>query len=179
MQHPSNIKIWQPVVTLIAVVLFIIWLLNAFNTGNFLWFLPYQPTYQPTRIVVRNYGKTETLQPGMPGYAELSQALNETFAAGFDSKALVPIGLGDETLRRYNEEELVIEVNYPNKVRFNTPVRMQNVTSLLLPVDATHDDQRYLFMGTNGRWLAGALVMSDDSAIRETMIDLGYLQEEE
>lgn len=178
MQHPSNIKIWQPIVTLIATVLFIIWLLNAFNTGNLFWFLPYQPTYQPSRIIVHNYGKTETLQPGMPGFTELAKAMNETFAAGFDSTALVNIGLSDETLRRYNEEELVIEARYPNDVRFNTPVRMKNVRSLIIPVDATHDGNRYLFMGGNSVWLAGAIVMSDDSPITETMIELGYLQEE-
>ena len=178
MEHPSKIKLWQPIVTLIAVVMFIIWLLNALNTGNLFWFLPYQPAYQPTRIVVHNYGKTVTLQPGIPGYIELSAALNEAFALGFDSRALVPIGLSDETLRRYNEEELVIEAHYPNKVRFNTAVRMDNVRSLLVPIDATHDGQRYLFMGANGNWLAGAIVMTDDSPITEMMIELGYLRTE-
>lgn len=178
MQHPSNIKIWQPIVTLIVIVLLIIWLLNVFNTGNWLWFLPYQPTYQPSRIIIHNYGKTETLQPGTPGYAELTDAMNEAFAAGFNSTALVNIGLSDETLRRYNEEELVVEAHYPVDVRFNTPVRMKNVRSLIVPIDATHSGNRYLFMGSNGLWLAGALVMSDDTPIMETMVELGYLQEE-
>lgn len=178
MQHPSNIKLWQPIVTLIAAVLFIIWLLNWFNTGNWLWFLPYQPTYQPARIIVRNYGKTETLQPGNPKYADLAEAMNEAFATGFDSTALVNIGLSDETLRRYNEEELVIEAHYSTDVRFNTPVRMNNVRSLIVPVDATHDGNRYLFMGGNGIWLAGAMVLTDDSPIMDTMVELGYLTEE-
>ena len=178
MEHPSNIKLWQPIVTLVVIVLLIIYLLNVFNTSNWLWFLPYQPTYQPTRIIVHNYGKTETLQPGTPGYTELTDAMNEAFANGFNSTALVNIGLSDETLRRYNEEELVIEAHYPVEVRFNTPVRMKNVRSLIVPVDATHDGNRYLFMGSNGLWLAGALVMSDDAPIMNAMMALGYLEAE-
>ena len=178
MDHPSKIKIFQPIITLLAVLLLIIWLVNVLNTGNWLWFLPYQPAYQPTRIIVHNYGQTEILQPGIPGFIELTDALNESFSKGFDSTSLVSIGLSDDTLQRYNEEELVIEAHYPNQVRFNTSARMKNVRSLLVPIDATHDGQRYLFMGTNGNWLAGALVMSDDSSIMETMVTLGYLEEE-
>lgn len=178
MEQSEKFRLREPLLALAGAVIFIIWLVNAFNTGNLLWFLPYQPTYQPTRIVVHNYGQTESLQPGMPGFQELADALTETFAAGFDSNALVSIGLSDETLMRYNESELVVEAFYADEVRFNTPVRMVGVNQLLIPIDATHAGNRYLFMGTNGKWRAGALVMTDDTPLMRAMVETGYLAEE-
>lgn len=171
-----KIKLWEPLLILIGVAAGILWLLNTLNTGNPLWFLPIQPIYEPSRIIVRNYGETVTIHRGEPGYAELSQALNETLS-GFENIALVPIGLSEETLRRYNEEELVVEAYYADEVEFNTPVRMQGVKQLLVPIDATHAGKRYLFLGANGEWRAGAMVVKDDTPLRNAMRVLGYLQE--
>lgn len=171
-------KLREPLLILIGVFVLIYWIINALNTGNIFWFLPVQPTFQPTRIVVRNYGQTVDLQPGAPGFSELSQALNDTFANGFDSTALVSIGLSDETMRRYAEEELVIESYYGQDVSFNTRIRMNKVTQLLIPIDGTHADQRYLFIGGRGEWRVGAMVMSDDTPLREAMRQLGYLSGE-
>ncbi|MCA9943509.1 MAG: hypothetical protein KC449_08505 [Anaerolineales bacterium] len=171
-------KLREPLLILIGVFVLIYWIINALNTGNIFWFLPVQPTFQPTRIVVRNYGQTVDLQPGAPGFSELSQALDDTFANGFDSTALVSIGLSDETMRRYAEEELVIESYYGQDVSFNTRIRMNKVTQLLIPIDGTHADQRYLFIGGRGEWRVGAMVMSDDTPLREAMRQLGYLSGE-
>ena len=177
MEPMPRFKLREPLIILVLAFLFIFWVINALNTGNIFWFLPIQPTFQPSRIVVRNYGQTVDLQPGTPGFSELSQALNETFANGFDNNALVSIGLSDETLMRYAEEELVLEVYYGSNISFNTRVRMNNVTQLLIPLQGTHADQRYLFFGGRGEWRVGAMVMSDDSPLRLTMRELGYLPE--
>jgi hypothetical protein len=178
METLPKFKLREPLLMLVLVFLFIFWAINALNTQNIFWFLPVQPTFQPTRIVVRNYGQTIDLQPGSPGFTELSQALTDTFANGFDNNALVSIGLSDETLRRYAEEELVIESYYGQEISFNTRVRMNNITQLLIPLDGTHADRNYLFFGGQGDWLVGAMVMSDDTPLRETMRQLGYLSGE-
>ncbi|MCA9923287.1 MAG: hypothetical protein KC419_15060 [Anaerolineales bacterium] len=172
-----KIKIWEPLLILIGVGLGILWLINALNTGNALWFLPIQPIYEPSRIVIRNYGETVTIRRGEPGYAEISEALNETLSA-FDNTALISIGLSEETMRRYNEEELVLEAYYADDVEFNTPVRMQGVRQLLFPVDATHAGNRYVFIGSNGQWRVGAMVVADDTPLRDVMRTLGYLQDQ-
>lgn len=178
METLPKFKLREPLLILVFAFLFIFWTINALNTGNIFWFLPVQPTFQPTRILVRNYGQTIDLQPGAPGFTELSQALTETFANGFDNNALVSIGLSDETLRRYAEEELVIESYYGQDISFNTRVRMNGITQLLIPLDGTHADARYLFMGGNGDWRAGAMVLTDDSPLRNAMRELGYLSGE-
>ncbi len=178
METLPKFKLREPLLMLVFAFLLIFWAINALNTGNIFWFLPIQPTFQPTRIVVRNYGQTVELQPGMPGFTELSQALTETFTQGFDNNALVSIGLSDETLRRYAEEELVIESYYGQDISFNTRIRMNGITQLLIPLDGTHADQRYLFMGGKGEWRAGAMVLTDDSPLRNAMRELGYLKGE-
>jgi hypothetical protein len=175
METMPKFKLREPFLILVFVFLLIFWTINALNTGNIFWFLPVQPTFQPARIVVRNYGQTVELQPGAPGFTELSQALTETFTNGFDNTSLVSIGLSDETLRRYAEEELVIESYYGQDITFNTRVRMSGVTQLLIPLDGTHADQRYLFIGGRGDWRAGAMVLTDDSPLRNAMRELGYL----
>ncbi len=175
METLPKIRLWQPVSILIAVALFILWLINALNTNNVLWFLPIQPIYEPSRIVIRNYGETVTIRRGEPGYSELKDALNETFS-GFDNTALVPIGLSEETVRRYNEEELVLEAYYADDITFNTSVRMKHIRQLLMPIDATHAGNRYLFIGANGTWNAGAMVVEDDQPIMDAMRLLGYLK---
>ncbi len=175
MEPSPKFKLREPLMILVLVFLAIFWAINALNTGNAFWFLPYQPTFQPSRIVVRNFGETVDLQLGSPGFSELAQALNETFANGFDNTELVSIGLSDETLRRYAEEELVIEVYYGQDVAFNTRVRMVGVTQLLVPLEGTHADRRYLFFGGRGAWRVGAMVMNDDAPLRNAMRELGYL----
>jgi len=175
METQPKIKLWQPVFVLFSVALFILWLINTLNTGNVLWFLPIQPVYEPSRIVIHNYGETVTIKRGEAGYTELKNALDETFT-GFTNAALVPIGLSEETMRRYNEEELVLEAYYADDISFNTSVRMNNIRQLLLPIDATHAGNRYLFIGANGKWLAGAMVVEDDQPIMDAMRDLGYLK---
>ncbi|VAW34857.1 hypothetical protein MNBD_CHLOROFLEXI01-621 [hydrothermal vent metagenome] len=178
MEPSSKIKLREPLIILVIIVLLFYWALNALNTENALWFFPVQPTLQPARIIVRNYGQTVELQPGSPGFSELVKALDDTFASGFNNTSLVSIGLSDETLRRYAEEELVIESYYGDAVSFNTQVRMTNVTQLLIPLEGTHADQRYLFFGGRGEWRVGAMVMSDDSPLRTAMQNLGYLGQE-
>ncbi len=176
METLPKFKLWEPLLILIGVAAGIIWILNTLNTGNPLWFLPIQPIYEPSRIVIRNYGETVTIRRGEPGYAELSEGLNDTLSS-FNNTALIPIGLSEETLRRYNEEELVVEAYYADEIEFNTPVRMAGVRQLLIPIDATHAGNGYVFIGANGEWRAGAMVVDDDTPLLNALRILGYLQD--
>jgi hypothetical protein len=152
----------------ILVVLGVVWLVGALNAGNLIWWLPVQPTFDPSRIVIRNQGETITLQPSLEGFDLIQEGLAASLSS-FSNADLVPIGLSEETLRRYREEDLVVEVYYPRNIRFNTPARMQRINQLLIPIEGTHAGNRYVFIGYNGRWLAGALVMSDDQPLHDAL----------
>ena len=171
----SKPKLKEPLIILVGAVILIMWLVNAMNTGNPWWFLPFQPNYQPSRIVIRDYGTAVTITPDMPEYTTLSAAFDLAFS-DFSNTSLISLGLSDETLRRYNEEELVIEIYYPEYITFNTQVRMSKVNQLLIPVEGTHAGQGYLFLGSNGMWRIGPMVMANEQPIYDAMRELGYLQ---
>ncbi len=158
-----------------AVLLLIIYAVGALNTGNWLWFSPVQPEYKPSRVLVRVAGQSTEYRPGDAGFDELTAAFDTAFA-DFSNTDFVPLGLGEDTLREYNETATVVEIYYPQDIRFNLPVRMRNVDQLLIPIEGRHAGNRYVFLGSNGRWLAGALTMSDDMPILDALRALGHLE---
>ncbi len=162
-----------PFIIFVVVVLAAIYALNVFNTGNILWFAPIQPSYRPTRIVVRHYGTTTNFRPGDEGYEVLAEALDDTFA-DFRNTATISLGLSDDTLHAYDTVAFVVEAYYGEDVRFNTPVRMTGVNQLLFPVDARHSGKGYLFMGSNGSWRVGAMQVSDAQPLLSALDGLGY-----
>lgn len=170
-------SILQPLLIFLGAVLFIVYLVGALNTGNWLWVLPIQPDYEPARILIRDQGQVTEYRPGDSGFAELAAALNLAFA-DFSNLDLIPIGLSDETLQDYNESSLVIEIYYPQDIRFNTIVRMRNVNQLLIPIEGRHAGNRYVFLGADGRWLTGAFVMTNDQPVRDALAALGYTVQE-
>ena len=143
------------------------------NTGNPLWILPVQPEYEPQRIVIHHDGEQTVLQKGTPGFIELTDAFNIAFS-DFTNADLIPIGLSQSTLDDYNVSGTVVQIFYNQNIRFNTPVRMRNINQLLIPIEGRNSGDRYVFMGNNGKWLAGAMAMTSDAAIRETLSELGY-----
>jgi hypothetical protein len=172
---PLNLK--QPLIIGVLTVLAIIYLISWLNTGNPLWFLRnVQPAHRPNQIILRHYGQTIVLRPGDPHFEEITTALNDSLTS-FRTADLVRIGLGDATLRRYHEQEFVLETHYAEAITFNTPVRMRNINQLLIPIDAAHAGMGYLFLGTDGRWLAGAMQMNDPEPLLQTLRDLGYTRE--
>lgn len=175
-QEVRPIRLWQPLM-LVVFALVVVWYgINVLNTGNPMFFIPIQPEYRPARILVRNYGETLTVQPGHPDYEPLVEALNVALG-DFSNNDAGTLGLSDETLRRYREDELVLEIYYGEQVVFNTNIRMTGVNQLLIPIDGTHAAQGNVFMGTNGSWRVGTLRMSDSSGLRATLRALGYLQD--
>jgi hypothetical protein len=176
MEPAKPVKLWQPLLVLALFAVGVIWLINTFNTGNPLWFWPSQPEYRPSRIIIHHYGTATTLQPGMVGYEELTAALNESFA-NFVNAGLVDVGVSEETVARYYEQEFVLEITYPQTIEFNTAVRMTNVNQLLIPIDGRHSDQAYVFMGNNGFWLAGAMQLPGLGPIQSVLREQGYAEE--
>jgi hypothetical protein len=69
-------SILQPFLMLVGVFLLIAYLVGALNTDNWLWILPIQPDYTPSRIVVRDRGQSMEYRQGDEGFDELVAALN-------------------------------------------------------------------------------------------------------
>lgn len=177
MESLKPISLKQPLIITALILLFLIWGINTLNTGNPLWFFSSaQATYTPSRIILRHYGTTITIGPDDEHFAEITAALNESLS-NFRNTDLVSLGLSEGTLQRYYEEEFIMEIYYPQPIVFNTSVRMSNVTQLLIPIDGRHDGQGYVFMGSENRWLAGAMQMRDPEPLLGTLRELGYFTE--
>lgn len=172
-RHASSVL--QPFLILIGAFLLIAYLVGALNSGNWLWFSPVQPDYEPSRILVRDRGQNVEYRPGDPGFSELAAAL-DVVLADFTNADLVPLGLSDVTMQEYQETAVVMEVFYPGSIRFNTPVRMRNLDRLLIPIEGRHAGKGYVFLGNETRWLSGALVMANPEPLMDALRSLGYIQ---
>lgn len=168
-------SVLQPFLILIGAFLLIAYLVGALNSGNWLWFSPVQPDYEPSRILVRERGQSIEYRPGDPGFGELAAAL-DTVLSDFTNADLVPLGLSDVTLQEYQETAVVMEIFYPGDIRFNTPVRMRNLDRLLIPIEGRHAGKGYVFLGNETRWLSGALIMADPEPLMDALRGLGHIQ---
>jgi len=119
-------------------------------------------------------GRSTEYRPGDPGFDQLAAAFDTAFA-DFNNSDFVPLGLSEDTLREYDDTATVVEIYYPQDVRFNLPVRMRHINQLLIPITGRHSGNRYVFLGSDGRWLTGALTMSDDAPIHDALRALGHL----
>lgn len=168
-------SIFKPLIILVLTIGAIFYLVGLLNTGNPMWLLRSQPDYTPSRVVIRDSGAATVYEPGDVTFDALATALDSSFSA-FTNANLAPLGLSEETLQSYDDGGLVVEVYYPEPIQFNTPARMDNIDQLLIPMRGRHAGNGYTFVGSDGSWLAGALVMRSDEALRTVLRQLGYLE---
>lgn len=174
MKHPNKIKIVEPFIILIVITVIGIYLLNAFNSGNWLWFQGKAAVLDPpSRIVITNNGERTVLQPGTDFYNEMSEATVQALSK-FGNTDLVSIGLSDQTLTDYAEDSLVVELYFDQPVQFNTLARTGKPTQLLIPIDGRHAAGAYVFRGAQGEWWFGAVRMADPSPLYAVLQQMGY-----
>ncbi len=174
MQTLPRFRLLKPLLTFLVIGVGAVWLLNTLTSGNPLWWFPVQPVYVPDQIVVHNAGATDILARGTQPFLVVSAGLDATLA-DFRSRALVDIGLSDQTLAEYETTALVVDVHYRNPVRFNLPIRLERINRLLIPIEGRHAGRGYVFIGTDGRWRAGALQVADIAPLERALDELGYL----
>jgi hypothetical protein len=177
-EHENKPGVLKPLLILALTIAGVAYFVGWLNTGNPLWLLPTQPDYNPSRIVIRDAGRVETYEPGNVAFDALAAALDESLSA-FGNADLTPIGLSDITLSEYEVDGLVVEVYYPTDIQFNTPARMDSINQLLIPYRGRHAGSQYAFVGSDGRWTAGALIMESDEALKQALRRLGHTDIEE
>ena len=154
LKHPSKIRIVEPMITLALFAMIGFYLLNAFNTGNWLWFRGGISDIEPSRIVVIDHGERQIYQPGSPHFDTLSDATAQALSK-FTSTDLINVGLSEDTLVDYESSALIVEVYFNNPVQFNTMARTGEPTQLLIPIDGRHAGSSYVFRGARGEWWFG------------------------
>jgi len=174
MKHPNKIKVIEPFLILILITVVGIYLLNAFNSGSWLWFQGKAAVLDPpSRIVVVDNGVRTVLQPGTDYYNELSEAAVQALSK-FSNTDLVSIGLSEQTLADYAEDALVVELYFDRPLQFNTLARTGDPTQLLIPIDGRHAAGGYVFRGAQGEWWFGAVRMADPTPLYTVLQQMGY-----
>ena len=173
MQHPSKIRIIEPLITFLILGVAAIYLINVLNTGNWVWFLSTATNVRPARIVILDHGERTVLTPGLPGFSELAEASSAALSK-VNNSSLIDIGLSEETLRDYATDALVLELYFDSPVRFNSQARAGEPTQLLIPIEGRHSGNGYVFLGARGEWWAGAMRMADPTPLYTALEQLGY-----
>ena len=173
LKHPSKIKVIEPLLTLLAFGIAAVYLLNVFNTGNWVWFRGTTTEIDPARVIIVENGERTLLQPGAPNFDLVSAAVKDSLSQ-FSNTDLVSIGLSEQTVQDYETESLIVEVYFDRPVQFNTLARTGEPTQLLIPIDGRHANGRYVFRGDKGEWWFGAIRMADPSALYAALEQIGY-----
>jgi hypothetical protein len=171
--HPSKVRIFEPFLGFILFAVVAVYLINAFNTENLLWFRGNTTHVTPSRIIVIEDGKRTALLPGQVGFAELSAAVTDSLSK-LNNNGLVEIGLSAQTLQDYDESGLLLELHFDKPVVFNTNARTGEPKMLLIPIRGRHADSGYVFRGDKGEWWFGAVRMANPTPLLTTLEEMGY-----
>ncbi|RMG89743.1 MAG: hypothetical protein D6706_20720 [Chloroflexi bacterium] len=175
MKHPSQIRIWEPLLAFLLISVGIVYAIVAFNAQDWLWFQSGATDARPSRIVIVNQGKRTTLQPGHVAFAQLSEAVHASVGKVANT-SLIDIGLSDESLAYFEDEGVLLELYYDQPVAFHVPFRVGKPTQLLIPIEGRHAGHNYFFRGANGEWWFGAMRMADSTPLYTTLQELGYIE---
>jgi hypothetical protein len=170
---------WRVLLFVIAVLVAIVWVIVAAKTQDPLW--PLGGSYiaaPPSRIAIHEQGEMQTILPGDPEYDRLSDAILASVGE-LDSTRPIDVGLSEEILNGLLTQSTVIEVFFPEPIRYHTAVRIIPPDKLLIPLKGRYAGRAYMFLG-NGEtaYRPGALRMQDDTPLREVLATMGIDVEE-
>jgi len=171
--HPTKIRIIEPFLGFVLFAIIAVYLINVFNTENWLWFRGNTVNVTPSRIVIIEDGRRTALLPGQEGFTELAAAAADSLSA-LNNSGLVNIGLSEKTLQDYQIDGLLLELHFDSPVVFNTNARTGEPTMLLIPIRGRHADSGYVFRGDRGEWWFGAVRMADPQPLFASLENLGY-----
>lgn len=173
MKHPNQIRVLEPFIGIVIFGVLVIYLVNVFNTDNWLWFQSKATNVRPSRIVIVDHGQRTILTPGHEDFSSLASAASQALSR-LNNSDLVNVGLSEETLNDYATNSLVLELYFDGPVRFNTMARTGEPTQLLIPIEGRHADGGLAFLGARGEWWYGAVRMADPTPLYTALKDMGY-----
>ncbi len=162
-QQPIRLNLKSMFLVLVVLVVLIIFGMGLIGNGDPLWFWA-SFNEQPERIVVYRNGCSVELISGQPGFAELTQAVNQELPQyeGFSNN----YGLSLDSLQNYRSKERAVELFYPKPVTIHSPYGFGHPDMLLIPLSGGFGDTRSVFGGLEGQYWAGALRLKSVDAIQ-------------
>ncbi len=173
MENPTKVRVLEPFIGMAIFAVAVIYLINALNTGNWMWFRGNTVNVRPSRIIVVDHGNRTILNPGHPNFDALVEATAQSLSA-LNNSGIVDVGLSEQTLSDYANDSLVLELHFDSPVVFNTAARTGKPTQLLIPIEGRHADGGLVFRGDKGEWWYGAVRMADPQPLLSTLEQMGF-----
>jgi hypothetical protein len=154
----------------IIVLVPLIYLIIAMNTGDLLWASPVF-NYQPQTIIIHCFGEDVYLKSGTPDFEAMTDLVNKNLSG---RKRWDSITISNETYQDYQShpQMMVVELTYPKPIRVHSRYKFfSNVDRLIIPLVGRHAETKAIF----GRRLefstAGSFHVNDLTGIKDFLAD--------
>jgi hypothetical protein len=165
-QERVNLRLGQLLATMVVFFVLLVYFVGMMGNRDPLWFWPFFDE-KPDRIVIHQGGKQTVLALSNPGYAELTQAINESLPRidGYQDR----MGLSETMLGLYRTKYSMVEIFYPQPITIHSLYSFGHPDSLLIPLSGPFADTPVVFGGKGGEYWAGALRLKSTAAIKDTV----------
>ncbi len=162
--------------TAVLILLPLIYLFIALNTGDLLWASPIFG-YQPQSIVIHCFGEDVYLEPGKSEFVKVTELVNQTLTG---RKRWDSLTISDETYQDYQShpQMMVVELSYSQPVRVHSRYKFySNLTELILPLVGRHAQTNAVFGRRDNFPEAGSFHVSTLEPIKDYLAESGLCRE--
>jgi hypothetical protein len=154
----------------IIVLVPLIYLIIALNTGDLLWASPVF-NYYPQTITIHCFGEDEYLEAGTADFEAMTDLVNENLSG---RKRWDSITMSNETYQDYQShpQMMVVELTYPKPVRVHSRYKFfSNVDRLIIPLVGRHAETNAIFGRRLEYTAAGSFHVNDLTGIKDFLAE--------
>lgn len=129
---------------LVLILVPLIYLIIALNTGDLLWASPVFG-YQPQAIVIHCFGEDVDLEPDTTEFEKVNELVNQSLSG---RKRWDSLTISDATYQDYqtHPQMMVVELFYSQPIRVHSRYKFySNLTELILPLIGRHAQTNAVF----------------------------------
>jgi hypothetical protein len=168
--QPSSPSLLRLAGTAVIILVPLIYLIIALNTGDLLWISPIF-NYQPQTITVNCFGETLFLESNSTEFESVVVLVNDSLTG---RKRWDPLSLSDATYQDYQShpQMMVVELTYPEPIRVHSRYKFfSNIDRIIIPLVGRHAQTKAVFGRLAQYPAAGSFHVDDLSAIKEYLAD--------
>lgn len=154
----------------VIVLVPLIYLIIAMNTGDLLWASPVF-NYQPQTITIHCFGEDVYLEQNTPEFDEMVSLVNSSLSG---RKRWDSISISDVTYDEYQSHPrmMVVELTYPEPIRVHSRYKFfSNVDHLIIPLVGRHAQTNAIFGRRAEYPAAGSFHVNDLSDIKDFLAE--------
>ncbi|MFN2212713.1 MAG: hypothetical protein ACK2UE_06540 [Anaerolineales bacterium] len=154
----------------IIVLVPLIYLIIALNTGDLLWASPVFNA-SPQTITIHCFGEDVYLDAGTADFEAVTDLVNESLSG---RKRWDSITISNETYQDYQShpQMMVVELTYPKPIRVHSRYKFfSNVDRIIIPLVGRHSETNAIFGRRLEYTTAGSFHVNDLTGIKDFLAD--------